>query len=83
VKIEKIKDEYYAASGTVSDLVRQFSFAGIAIIWVFKIGKEESGGISYSSEMSGTLIMFVAALACDLLQYIYKTTAVRLLIVDD
>jgi hypothetical protein len=73
MKVSEIRDEYYAATGTVSDLVRQLSFAGIAIIWIFKVGKDQSGGIAFSPAMLIPLAIFVAALGADLLQYIYKS----------
>ena len=73
MKISELKEAYYAASGTVSDIIRQISFAGIAIIWIFKIGKDESAGIAFTPEMRGPLLLFVATLFADLLQYVYKT----------
>jgi hypothetical protein len=73
MKISQLKEEYYAASATVSELVRNLSFAGIAIIWVFKAGKEESAGIPYDPTMKMPMLFLVAALACDLIQYLYKT----------
>ena len=36
---EKIKDTYETLSGKASDIFRQLSLAGIALIWLFKVGK--------------------------------------------
>ena len=70
MKIHEIRDAYYEASGTVSDISRQLAFAGIAVIWVLKVG-DGSGGIPFSSELVIPLYCFVSALGLDLLQYVY------------
>jgi hypothetical protein len=72
VKISEIRDTYLKSSDGVSERVRQLAFAGIAVIWIFRVG-EKSGGITYSREMLWPLGLFVASLACDLLHYLYKT----------
>lgn len=71
MKILEIRDAYYQATGKVSELVRQFSLAGIAVIWIFRIGGEDAGGIRYTNELLLPLAFFVAALGVDLLQYVY------------
>jgi hypothetical protein len=71
MKILEIRDAYYQASGKVSELVRQFSLAGIAVIWIFRIGGDDAGGVRYTSELLLPLGFFVAALGSDLLQYVY------------
>lgn len=73
MKIKEIKSDYYEASGKVSELVRQLDFAGIAVIWIFKIGKDEAGGVHFSKALLWPLALFVLSLAFDLLQYVYKT----------
>jgi hypothetical protein len=70
MKISQLKEDYSKASGKVSELVRQLSFAGIAVIWTLRIGE---GDIKYSSDLLLPLALFVASLAFDLLHYIYKT----------
>jgi hypothetical protein len=72
MKIAKLKEDYSKASGKVSDLVRQLSFAGIGIIWILRTG-EHAGGIKYSTHLLRPLGLFVATLALDLLHYVYKT----------
>ena len=39
MKFEEYKKDSYEFSKSTSDLVRQFAFAGIAIIWIFKYQK--------------------------------------------
>jgi hypothetical protein len=72
MKIHEILNTYYEASGKVSDLSRQLAFAGIAVIWVLKVGVS-SGGIPFSDELLISMYCFVTGLALDFGQYIYKT----------
>jgi len=67
-----VLDAYYESSSKVSDISRQLAFAGIAIIWILRVGTD-SGGIPFSEELAPILSFFVFALFIDLLQYIYKT----------
>ena len=39
-KLSEFKEDYYHFTGKLSDINRQIAFAGIALIWVFKKGKE-------------------------------------------
>jgi hypothetical protein len=78
MKISEIRADYYEASGKVSDLVRNLDFAGIGVVWIFTVGKD-SGGIHFSYFLLFPLLLFVASLGCDLLQYVYKTTLLNLL----
>jgi hypothetical protein len=71
MKIFEIRDAYYQSTGKVSELVRQFSLAGIAVIWIFRIGGDDAGGVLYTNELLLPLGFFVAALGSDLLQYVY------------
>ncbi len=64
--------EYF--TGKASDVARQLAFAGIATIWLLRVG-EKTGGIPFSGALLWPLLLFVAALASDLLQYVYAGTA--------
>jgi hypothetical protein len=72
MKVSELRDTYYDATDKVSELVRHLSFAGIAVIWILKTG-EHSGGLNYSHKLLWILILFVASLSCDVLQYVYKS----------
>jgi hypothetical protein len=72
MKISKLREDYSKTSAKLSELVRQLSFAGIAVIWILRTG-EHAGGIKYSNHLLLPLASFVASLAFDLLQYVYKT----------
>ncbi|MEP7197888.1 MAG: hypothetical protein ABI851_15325 [Saprospiraceae bacterium] len=71
MKLEKFKEESYEFSKLTSDLVRQFTFAGIAIVWIFKFEKPQDHLIP--TELIFPLLCFVLTLACDLLQYLFPT----------
>ena len=59
--------------------MRQLDFAGIAVIWIFKIGKDEAGGVHFSKTLLWPLALFVLSLAFDLLQYVYKSAFLGIL----
>jgi hypothetical protein len=40
MKIGEVKAAYEALSGKASDIVRQLSLGGIALLWLFRIGTE-------------------------------------------
>lgn len=68
LSLQKIWDAFDVYTGKVSDISRQLSFAGIAIIWIFKTGD------IYKPEKEDWFLwplgLFVLTLAIDLLQYI-------------
>ncbi len=75
MKLEEAKTTFYEASATLSDNARKLCFAGIAIVWIFKVGDKNAGGIAFSRELLWPLGAFVSGLALDVLQYFYKSTA--------
>jgi hypothetical protein len=68
MKLEEYKKDSYEFSKSTSDLVRQFSFAGIAIIWIFKIDKPIDHLIP--SPLFKPLLFLVFTLSLDLFQYL-------------
>jgi hypothetical protein len=71
MKLENYKKDSYEFSKQVSDLVRQFSFVGIAIIWIFKSNVPSDHLIP--KELITPLIYLVICLVLDLLQYLIST----------
>lgn len=71
MKLEKYRDDSYEFSKQTSELIRQFAFAGIAIIWIFKIDKP--GLHLIPQELIYPLLMLVIALIFDLCQYLIPT----------
>src|SRR4051812_39208439 len=74
MNVSEFREAYYKATDRVSELVRHLGFAGIAIVWILRTG-EHTGGVKYSNELLLPLGLCVLTLACDLLQYVYKTAA--------
>jgi hypothetical protein len=66
VKLEDYRETYYTLSGKARELCRQLSFAGIAVIWVFKA--EKGGPLAVPAELFLPGFLFGAALALDLAQ---------------
>jgi hypothetical protein len=73
--LEEAKSTFYKASATLSDNARKLCFAGIAIIWIFKVGDKTAGGIDFDAALISPLRVFVLALIFDGLQYLYKSVA--------
>lgn len=63
-EIDRNKDN---ATAKASDVARQLSFAGLAVIWILR----EDSGNPISAPLLAPLILFVLSLALDLLQYVW------------
>jgi hypothetical protein len=71
MKVKDYKKEYQEFSGKLSDNTRKLAFAGIAVVWIFKQGK--NGTFILPDLLKLAMLMFVITLSFDLLQYIYQT----------
>lgn len=67
--IKEIRDDYVRYSTNVSNLCRNLSFAGFGIIWIFKY----EGSTTIPQCLNLPLLLFIIALAFDLLQYVIQT----------
>lgn len=67
MKLNEYKITYEDFSGKASDVVRQLSFAGIAVIWIFKV--QSNGSLKIPDSLLTPLMLFCISLALDLLQY--------------
>jgi len=67
------QQRYYAATGMVSTQVRALALAGLALIWLFRLGEGETGTIR--PELRWPTLLLVATLAADLLHYIWRSIA--------
>ena len=70
MNITTVRNDYDYHSGKVSDITRQLNFAGIAIIWLFKIGESHHVFV-LPNTLLYCLVLFVFSLSFDLLQYLY------------
>lgn len=71
MKLKDYRNDYYVFSGKASDVARQLAFAGIALIWVFKVDK--AGVMALPGGLLVPVGAFVVALSLDLLQYLFAT----------
>jgi len=72
MKLKEAKEAYYEFSGTLSAGVRNISFAGIAIVWIFRTSDS-----SIPSELLLPLVFFVSSLSFDIFHYAYASLAWR------
>ncbi len=68
MKFKEIRESYYSNSRNASTVSRQASFAGIALIWVFKT--QDESGLMLPNELLWPLLFFILSLTFDLLHYI-------------
>ena len=66
--LEDFRNAYYESSGRASEIARQISFAGIALIWLFR--DEKLGLLSVPNKLLVPAMLLVIALFFDLLQYV-------------
>jgi len=74
MKIKEIRDNSEVYSTKLSDSCRQLCFAGIAIVWIFKVGTD-TAGITYDGKLIYPLGAFALALLMEIAQYTYGTFA--------
>lgn len=72
MKLSGYRDTYYEFTGIASELSRKLSFAGIAVIWIFKINSQPVPTVP--EELFLPLTLFVVTLFIDLLQYTFAST---------
>ena len=71
MKLSDYRNHYYNLSAKASDVARQLAFAGLAIIWIFKLDSKPIPAIPKPLLIPAALL--VCALASDLLHYIFAT----------
>lgn len=73
MKREDTRKAYYWYSEKASDIARQLAFAGIAVIWVFKVDGSDGPAIANEFVWPGVLVLITLTL--DLLQYAWGAAA--------
>jgi len=71
MKLEEIAQTYESYTKGASEGARSLSFAGIAVVWLFKV--EQNGAIHLDQALIYAGMFFVVALALDMLHYIVGT----------
>ena len=71
MKLQEYRQEFYTYSGKLSDIGRQFAFAGIAVIWLFK--KDIAGSPTLPRDLILPLMSLILTLSLDFTQYLLGT----------
>lgn len=72
MKQSEIREAYEELSGLLSKFNRQLAFAGIGIVWLFRI-TDKSGDVTIDREMLAPILCFIISFAFDLLQYLWQS----------
>ena len=72
MKQSDIREAYEELSGLLSKFNRQLAFAGIGIVWLFRV-TDKSGNVTIDPEMLTPILCFVISFAFDLLQYLWSS----------
>jgi hypothetical protein len=73
LKLRDVRDAIDTFSGKTSDIVRQLGFAGIAIVWVFRIEGSSAGEGLLPKGLVWPVVFIVLTLGLDLAQYVAGT----------
>ncbi len=68
--LKEWQNDYENDSSIISELIRNLSFAGIGLIWIFK--NSEPSGKLLPQALVCPILLIVVALSFDLLQYIWR-----------
>ena len=71
MKLRDCRESYYLNSGKASDICRKLGFAGLALIWAFRVTGGKETIIPDNLRWAGALL--IGGLALDFLQYILGT----------
>jgi hypothetical protein len=71
MKLKDCREAYYYYSGKTSDILRYIGYAGLAIVWVFRITKEGQTIIPHNLVWCG--IFLLCGLVFDILQCLIAT----------
>ena len=66
-KLEEVRNIFYTYSGKASEIIRNLSLAGIAIVWILKTDDTQE----IPQTLIYPLISFVLSLLFDLIQYLF------------
>jgi hypothetical protein len=73
MKLSEAREAYEGLSGKASDIIRQLSLAALALVWIFKQG-DSANTASIDIALIRGAGLAIAAVVCDLLQYLAATS---------
>lgn len=71
MNVQQAREQYYTHSASASAVGRQLAFAGLAVIWIFKVRVADADRVP--PDLLSVAALFATSLACDLLQYCAAT----------
>lgn len=74
MNLKDSREYYQYFSGETSKIVRNLSFVGFAIMWLFK-GVDVNNNIGFHHDLLMAAIWLILTLVFDFLQYVYGTAA--------
>ena len=74
MKREDVRKIYQDRTSSLSTITRQLVLAGIGVLWVLRTG-EKHGDVLFVAALKYCFVLYVLALAFDLLQYAYQSLA--------
>lgn len=72
MQIKELRKDYEEYSVQIGNLNRQFVYAGIAIIWLFRV-TDKSGSTVLPNNLHAPLLMLVISLLIEFIQKLYQT----------
>jgi len=69
-KLQQFRDFHNDATSKLSENTRTLALSAIAIVWVFKT--DVDGNFALPNQLYWPLVLVIAALALDFIQYLYK-----------
>lgn len=72
MKLREIRNDYERYSTKVSEINRQLIFAGIAIVWLFRMSNND-GNTIFPIGLHPTLLFFIFSFGADILQYFFQS----------
>ena len=74
IEFNALRDTYYEATATASELARKLGFGGLALVWLFSGGgTQDARQVHIDGAFRWPAFLFVVALTLDLTQYIYRS----------
>lgn len=68
MNLKDCRDSYYYNSGKASDICRNLGFAGLALVWAFRVTSGEGATVPSDLRLAGVLL--VGGLCLDFFQYL-------------
>lgn len=75
--LKRRNEKLYQSSTQVSNIIRQLIFAGIAIVWLFRV-KDKNNNIVLDIRLIWSLLLFSSAIFIELMHYLIGTVTQKI-----